>query len=195
MSFFKNLFKETLKEVTKPTIKTPDYFPNKSPITSKYLKEEWIKNRRQSEEKAWEIHPVLGSGLQTLNNIGDTIDNLSDSLENGITRALFAKEVDHLAIGDHLFVQRVGYTHHGIYTGEGRVVHYLRERICEDSLTTFANGAKIQKKTEEESPLSYSKAEAAARAKRRVGESDYNLIIRNCESFVRWCRNGLDSWS
>lgn len=201
MSFFKELVetlgtsaREAVRESLNP-VRTTRYDPTPSSEVYKRARKEAAQVRRRQEEKAWELHPVLGSGLQTLNNIGDTVENLCDSFEFGLSRALFAKDVEDLTIGDHLFVQRIGYTHHGIYVGDGRVVHYLRDRVSEDSLTTFADGAKIQRKSEDESPLSYSQSEAAARARRRVGESDYNLIIRNCENFVRWCRNGLDSWS
>ncbi len=156
------------------------------------------KQRRRSVENiAHKINPGLGKAVQTINNMGDTKDNLKDFMRGDklLPRLLFSENISSLEKGDHLFVQRCGYTHHGIYVGNGRVVHYLRDGVTEDSLETFANNANIQKKNELDSPLYYSRYEAVQRAKSRIGECDYNLIIRNCESFVRWCRNGLETWS
>lgn len=77
-----------------------------------------------------------------------------------------------------------------MYIGDGKVIHYLRSSIEIDSLETFADGAKIQRKEISESPLEYSREEAIRRGKSRYGEDIYNLIINNCENFVRWCRAG-----
>ena len=60
-------------------------------------------------------------------------------------------------------------------------------------LTTFeefAEGHTVYRYSETESPLNYSREVAVRRAKSRLGESDYNLAINNCENFVRWCRAG-----
>ena len=107
-----------------------------------------------------------------------------------IYRKYFAPEVDEINIGDHLFVQREAYTHHGIYYGNGQVIHYLLKSVTIDSLDTFANGSVILKKSKLESPASYSETEIIIRGESRIGESKYNLIFNNCEHFTRWCRCG-----
>lgn len=152
------------------------------------------KIRRGTEKLAESIHPVLGKTVRGANNLGDTIDNFTDSLTFGLLRSLFSSEVTKLEIGDHLFVQRVGYTHHGLYIGNGRIIHYLLERIKEDSLEVFADGSKIHRKDDTESPIIYSRDTVVSRAYKRYGEDNYNLLINNCESFVRWCRNGTEDY-
>lgn len=37
----------------------------------------------------------------------------------------------------------------------------------------------------------YSPEETVERAKSRLGETDYNLIVKNCEHFAIWCKTGL----
>ncbi|MGL5712725.1 MAG: lecithin retinol acyltransferase family protein [Paraclostridium sp.] len=151
------------------------------------MKEE---NRKRVEDISNKIHPTIGKTVRTVNNLNDTIENLTDSLENGILRGLFASEVKELELADHLFVQRIGYTHHGMYIGNGQFIHYLRECIRIDTLEFFADGAKIQKKELCESGLAYSKDEAILRGHSRIYEDNYNLFKNNCENFVRWSRNG-----
>lgn len=154
--------------------------------TKKFLKE----YRKDIEDKAEELHPICGKIVRTVNNVNDTVENLGDSIINGIGRALFLEEVKDLELADHLFVQRIGYTHHGLYIGNRKVIHYLAECIREDSLETFADGAKIYRKSEIDSPRKYIPEECIRRAFKRFREDKYNLLINNCESFVRWCRSG-----
>lgn len=153
-------------------------------------KEEFEKHRRKEERIAEKISPILGDVVKKKNNVGDTIDNVVDTLIFGLPRTLFSDEVKQIEEGDHLFVQRVGYTHHGIYIGAGRVIHYLLDKVQVDSLEIFADGAKIHKKSNDESPIIYSRDEVVSRAYRRLGEDNYNLIFNNCHSFARWCRCG-----
>ena len=37
----------------------------------------------------------------------------------------------------------------------------------------------------------YSPEETVARARSRIGERKYNLIVRNCEHFAVWCKTGV----
>lgn len=90
--------------------------------------------------------------------------------------------------GDHLYVLRAGYTHHGIYVGEGEVIHYLSSQVQKSSLEVFADGATLRIKTAHESPVFYDPVDVVKRAISRQGESSYNVIFNNCEQFCRWCR-------
>lgn len=147
--------------------------------------------RKKMEDIADDISPVIGKTVRTINNLNDTIENHRDSIDvENVIKRLLDEEVKDLELADHLFVQRVGYTHHGIYIGNGQVIHYLRQCVCKDTLEVFADGAKIHKKSKEESYLSYSKEDAINRAYSRLYEDNYNLFKNNCENFVRWCRNG-----
>lgn len=103
--------------------------------------------------------------------------------------------------GDHLFIDCQGYSHHGIYVGQDRVVHFestpVRKflgplqgdppRICEVSLSDFARGR--QWIVREYADCS-SGEEAVERAQSRVGEQGYDLFDNNCEHFAVWCKTG-----
>lgn len=98
--------------------------------------------------------------------------------------------------GDHLYCYRKDglYTHHGIYVGEGMVVHYTGEpgqkenaAVKKTSLAEFAAGDEIRIK----SHIFCSDADTVvARALGRLGERDYNLVFNNCEHFAHWCKTG-----
>lgn len=101
---------------------------------------------------------------------------------------------------DHLFRDGGGigasyYTHHAIYLGNGRVMHYAHDSygdICihEADFEDFAEGHTVYRMRKSESPLRYSREEAVRRARSRAWEQEYNLLTNNCENFVRWCRCG-----
>ena len=94
---------------------------------SKYNRQVKEQSRKKVEDISEEISPALSKVIRTFNNLNDTSENLKDTIENGIIRMLFSSEVKDLELADHLFVQRLGYTHHGMYIGDGQVIHYLRE--------------------------------------------------------------------
>ena len=101
-----------------------------------------------------------------------------------------------LEVGDHLRTPRLGYWHHGIYVGDGRVIQYAGMStvfvndgpVEETSLDAFRAGA-----TYEVVPhprRRFSPEESVARARSRVGEQHYGLAGNNCEHFVSWCIQG-----
>jgi Lecithin retinol acyltransferase len=98
--------------------------------------------------------------------------------------------------GTHLVTPRFGYEHHGIYVGDGRVVHYaglsrlllLRGPVEEVSLQVFADGRAVSIKSR---PLPrFAPAEIVTRARSRLGENRYRLTTNNCEHFCEWCLSG-----
>lgn len=121
-----------------------------------------------------------------LKNIEDAIDPVKIA-----GRMIFGKNIedaiDTFDEGDHIYVQRIGYTHHGIYIGHGRVIHYLNDGVQENSLEVFADDRKIQ---QGKSNSKYSKSEIANRAKGCIDQNNYNLLWNNCEQFAIWCRTG-----
>lgn len=95
-------------------------------------------------------------------------------------------------LGAHLVTPRRGYTHHGIYAGQGRVVQYaglargLRTGPVEEvSLAQFADGHALWVRGEA-SPC-FEGAEVVRRARCRIGEKRYHLLTNNCEHFCEWC--------
>ncbi len=102
---------------------------------------------------------------------------------------------DQLPPGTHLTTPRRGYVHHGLYVGEGRVIHYAglsrrlrRGPVEEVTLEAFAAGKPWQAK-----PVpapAYAGVQAVERARSRLGENDYRLWSNNCEHFVEWALHG-----
>ncbi|MDK2658684.1 lecithin retinol acyltransferase family protein [Cupriavidus consociatus] len=106
----------------------------------------------------------------------------------------FAADVEP-PLGAHLVTPRHGYAHHGIYVGDGKVVHYAgychrqqRGPVEELSLDAFAAGHGI---TVLAAPMArYGVAESVRRARSRLGEDRYRLLTNNCEHFCTWCLYG-----
>jgi hypothetical protein len=101
---------------------------------------------------------------------------------------------DYIEIGAHLVSSRIGYTHHGIYVGNNRVVHYsgLSDGINdgpveEVSLDEFTNGNSYSIK--EHCNAKYDGSSIVRRARSRIGESSYCVFSNNCEHFCEWCIN------
>jgi hypothetical protein len=99
------------------------------------------------------------------------------------------------APGTHLVTLRRGYAHHGIYVGNGRVVHYgglsrslRRGPVEEVSLERFAAGRSVLIKPA--ASARFSAAEVVARARSRLGENRYRVTSNNCEHFCEWCVYG-----
>jgi Lecithin retinol acyltransferase len=108
--------------------------------------------------------------------------------------AWVADESERLVPGTHLFVSRRGYTHHGIYLGAGRVIHYAgrikypRGLIEEISLAEFSEGRAFRADILHSGRFNAN--EIVRRARSRLGERRYDLLRNNCEHFCNWCRLG-----
>ncbi len=97
--------------------------------------------------------------------------------------------------GDHIWVWRWGYQHHGIELGDGTVVHYAgladglsSGPIALTSRIRFARDSKIQVREHRRRP--FNRSEVCVRALSRLGEDRYNLVTNNCEHFATWCVTG-----
>lgn len=96
------------------------------------------------------------------------------------------------ATGAHLITPWLGFAHHGIYVGEGRVIHYgalvydiIRKPVEEVTLETFCGGRPVF--IVQHDALPFAVSEIIGRARSRLGESRYRLLTNNCEHFVEWC--------
>jgi HRAS-like suppressor 3 len=97
-----------------------------------------------------------------------------------------------LPVGTHLATQRRGYVHHGIYIGNGRVIHYAglsrslgRGPVEAISIEFFAAGFGFQ--VVPHPHAQYTGFEVARRAMSRLGEQNYKLLTNNCEHLCLWC--------
>ena len=95
-------------------------------------------------------------------------------------------------LGSHLVTPRAFYTHHGIYAGDGRVIHYAgltcsvrRGPVEETSLQCFADRRDIFVRGD---GCFYSRREVVERARSRLGECQYTILTNNCEHFCAWAR-------
>jgi len=95
-------------------------------------------------------------------------------------------------LGSHLVTPRAFYTHHGIYAGDWRVIHYSgltchvrRGPVEETSLACFADSRAILVRRDE---CFYSGREVVERARSRLGECKYTILRNNCEHFCGWAR-------
>lgn len=102
--------------------------------------------------------------------------------------------------GDHIFIFRAGYTHHGIDMGDGTVAHWGLPEASEKSLLDKRQAFILRiplKDFQRESKLKVKKYkdflpadEVVERALARLGEKGYHLVFNNCEHFACWCKTG-----
>ncbi|WP_236903741.1 lecithin retinol acyltransferase family protein [Cupriavidus malaysiensis] len=99
------------------------------------------------------------------------------------------------APGTHLVTLRCGYCHHGIYVGDGKVVHYAgfggalqRGPVEEVALAGFTAGQPVW--IDADPRPGYPGPEVVRRARSRLDENDYRLLSNNCEHFCTWCLSG-----
>ena len=99
------------------------------------------------------------------------------------------------SLGSHVVTSGRGYLHHGIYVGEGRVVHYAglthglrRGPVEEIPLAVFTRGRPFWVRFN--APSNFDCREVIRRARSRVGEDRYRLLSNNCEHFCEWCLRG-----
>jgi ribosomal protein L27 len=103
--------------------------------------------------------------------------------------------------GDIIYAERGAYRHFGIYTGNGRAVHYtltegvagLRMQIRETSFAKFAKGDDVYvlRIRNTSGVKCYSPEETVRRARSMIGAKNYNLVFNNCEHFAFWCKTGV----
>lgn len=171
---------------------------------------------RDIEDGASDTNPELGEAVKHVGNVGKTAQNFLDStvvqILAGGTASVVAHRVpttlgylsarqkpdkpvrrEDLRTGDHLWFDCFAFSHHGVYIGSGRVIHYGKSEVRDDpsiccvTLEKFAEGNVLYRK---DSLATHSSGAIVARAKSRLSEDKYDLVFNNCEHFVAWCRSG-----
>lgn len=101
-------------------------------------------------------------------------------------------------IGAHLVIYHLGYSHHGIYAGRGRVIHYsgfahlLKKKPIEiTTLQKFSHGKKIHIRIYDQPK--YKGRTVVRRMRSRIHENHYHLIINNCEHLCSWAITGVEN--
>lgn len=96
--------------------------------------------------------------------------------------------------GAHIYVDRGGYTHHGIDRGDRSVVDFsgvdagkTAGAIRIVDIDDFAGGEVIRVRP-------YGRCDEpdviVERAESMIGKSGYHLLANNCEHFATWCMTG-----
>ena len=105
---------------------------------------------------------------------------------------------DGFPLGTHLIVKHFGYSHHGIYAGRGRVIHYSgfahlfkKHPIEMTSIEKFSHGKKII--VQSYSNPKFKGRKVVRRMRSRMHENNYHLIINNCEHLCTWAITGVES--
>jgi hypothetical protein len=90
----------------------------------------------------------------------------------------------------HLVTTRFLYSHHGLYLGDGRVIHYAglaygwrRGPVEIVPLEQFAHGRPVRVQCDRRV---FDRCQVVARALSRLGERRYRLLTNNCEHFCAW---------
>lgn len=121
-----------------------------------------------------------------------------------MSEAVDESKIPEPPVGSHLVSPRMGFNHHGLYIGNGRVIHYsgmARTLSCRDilklpglirygavvktSLKRFCDGHGFR--VLEHPKAKFTGEAAVERAKKRLYERSYYLYGNNCEHFVNWC--------
>ena len=134
-------------------------------------------------------------GLQPSRKSPSASDWRGEGFERSVVRFLDRRllEDEEPLPGAHIISPRRGYLHHGIYVGDGRVVHYAlayglyHAPVEEVSLAQFARGRGVWARWR---PPAFERAEIVRRARSRLGEARYRILHNNCEHFCEWCVHG-----
>lgn len=93
--------------------------------------------------------------------------------------------------GDHVYVRRRGYTHHGVEVDEGLVIHFTGTpgnkrgaMIRRTSLDEFIGRGKLRYRRYGHQ---LGPDLVVERAESKLGQSGYRLFSNNCEHFATWC--------
>jgi cell wall-associated NlpC family hydrolase len=113
---------------------------------------------------------------------------------SGHARETLLRPGEEPPLASHLVTPRTLYSHHGIYVGGGRVIHYsglaygLRGGPVEVvSLERFARGRSIW--VRHDAPA-FDRSQVVERARSRLGEQRYRLLTNNCRHFCAWALRG-----
>ena len=111
--------------------------------------------------------------------------------------------MEKLQIGDHIRVKRPYYYHHGVYVGEGMVIHFTGEQndsvlepekviVRKTTIDFFANGEIVEKAKPSFIEKRHVKSvkSIVEEAEKAIGEAGYDFLHNNCEDFAnRICYN------
>jgi cell wall-associated NlpC family hydrolase len=99
-----------------------------------------------------------------------------------------------LNTGDHIYVRRLLFSHHGIYAGNGNVIHYTGEEkqkkdplVRETNMEDFLKGGKLRRRNYK---THLSPSETLSLARKHLSNNGYSITLNNCEHFATYCATG-----
>ena len=101
-----------------------------------------------------------------------------------------------LNYGDHIYVRRKGllYSHHGIYAGEGNVIHFKgadKEKrnpvVVITDMDNFLKFGKLRRRNYKRRLPHY---DTLRIARAHLSNKRYSLAFNNCEHFAAYCATG-----
>lgn len=120
----------------------------------------------------------------------DNEPNIQCSEHHRFAHDSLVRQGEEPPLASHLVTPRMLYTHHGIYVGNGRVIHYAGLAygvrcgpVEEVSLERFGQGHGIRVRSDERC---FDPVEVVERARSRLGERGYRILTNNCEHFCIW---------
>lgn len=109
-------------------------------------------------------------------------------------------DVRPLQPGDHIRVKYQNFYHHGLYEGEGTVIHFAGPNmqalldpelvtVRRDSLDSFSMDRHIEVRcySLKEKLQKRSTAKILSAARESLGQAGYDILYNNCEHFVNLC--------
>lgn len=194
MEFFDIL--DDIGEMIDMTIETMEDIANDVDALFQEIGDDIREEMEKETKKETEETPVVHGLVRPAFVMGDMGENVMETAAN-VAKQYHGQAVEgwsQLHKADHIYIDRGLYSHHGLYLGNGQVMHYGEEhgRVCihKVSFCEFAEGNVVRKLDQVQSPVRYSPDEVIARAYGRYQEEEYDLLFNNCENFVRWCRFG-----
>lgn len=70
-------------------------------------------------------------------------------------------------------------------------IHNIKDTFCPKCDEFLKNLQEVREMLKKSEMKLYSPKETVQRAKSRLGEKKYNLLLNNCEHFAIWCKTGL----
>ncbi|EPD81322.1 lecithin retinol acyltransferase family protein [Paenibacillus sp. HGH0039] len=141
--------------------------------------------------------PRLAKTIESMDRTNQTINNMRRSIPLTLPQKnklyggyTIVRSNTDIQPASHLMVRRFGYEHHGLAINNEDVIHYTDLSIQIGSIKEFQGDSKIYIIN---SVCLYSVEKIIERAYSRLSETQYNVLVNNCEHFVNWCRSGNEN--
>ena len=111
--------------------------------------------------------------------------------EQGFARDSLLRPGEEPPLASHLTTPRAFYTHHGIYVGNGRVIHYSGLALWMEARSGGKRSSRAfrpwpQHRLRRDVRRLFDPRAVVERARSRLGERGYRLLTNNCEHFCAW---------